>query len=150
MILYRVSNHADLTGMGGELAEGRWHTRCPGKRIVYLSDHPALCLLEMLAQIDREADLPDTFQLLSVEVPNQLLETLDEDDLPAAWQTNHTVMQEIGDKWLLERRSLGLLIPSVLAPIARNCLLNPLAPEAAALRIESLGLFPIDQRLLHR
>jgi len=46
MELWRISNYADLSGAGGLQAAGRWHTR--GKRIVYLADHPASALLEML------------------------------------------------------------------------------------------------------
>lgn len=150
MILYRISNHADLTGRGGELAQGRWHTQRVGKRIVYLSDHPALCLLEMLVHLEREADLPDTFQLLSVEVPDHLLETLDQNRLPADWQRNPRITQRIGDEWLEARRSVAILVPSVLLPNARNCLLNPLMPEVANFDLRLLGSFPLDQRLRRR
>jgi len=146
MILYRISNHADLTGKGGELAEGRWHTLRPGKRIVYLSDHPALCLLEMLVQVDRESEMPDSFQLLSAEVPDQLLQKLDPSSLPDAWWQKRTLTQQLGDEFLEERQSPALLIPSALVPIAWNCLLNPLHPEAAALKIQTLGRFLLDPR----
>ena len=50
MELWRISNYADLSGAGdGLLAAGRWHTR--GRRIVYLADHPASALLEMLVHM---------------------------------------------------------------------------------------------------
>ena len=150
MILYRISNHADLTGKGGELAEGRWHTQRVGKRIVYLSDHPALCLLEMLVHLEREADLPDTFQLLSVEVPDHLLEALDQGLLPEDWWKNPKITQRIGDQWLEARQSVGMLLPSVLIPKARNCLLNPLMAEAAKLELQLAGHFPLDPRFLHQ
>lgn len=52
MELWRISNYADLSGEGGLRAAGRWHTR--GKRIVYLTDHPASALLELLAHMDRD------------------------------------------------------------------------------------------------
>lgn len=148
MIFYRISNHADLTGKGGELAEGRWHTQRVGKRIVYLSDHPALCLLEMLVHIEREVDLPDTFQLLSVKVPDRLVESLDENRLPAAWQQKLRITQRIGDEWLAARRSIALLVPSAIVPNAHNCLLNPLSRQIAEVELTSLGRFPLDRRLL--
>jgi RES domain-containing protein len=72
LILYRVSNHADLTGKAAEIVDGRWHRRQLGRRIVYLSDHPALCLLEILVHISETDWLPDSHQLLSVEVPQHL------------------------------------------------------------------------------
>jgi RES domain-containing protein len=148
LTLYRISNHADLSGKGGELAHGRWHTKQRDKRIVYLSDHPALCLLEMLVQVDREIDLPDSFQLLSVEVPDKLLKEIARRELDVSWRENYRPTQKIGDAWLESRQSLGLLVPSALVPVGNNCVLNPRHPEAAALNLKILGRFPIDPRLL--
>lgn len=65
MELWRISNYADLSGAGGLQAAGRWHTR--GKRIVYLADHPASALLEMLVHMDREL-IPATYRLLRIVV----------------------------------------------------------------------------------
>ena len=45
MRLWRISDFADLAGEGGLLVSGRWHSR--GRRIVYLSDHPATALIEI-------------------------------------------------------------------------------------------------------
>jgi RES domain-containing protein len=150
LILYRVSNHADLTGKGGELADGRWHTRQQGRRIVYLSDHPALSLLEIIVHVQLEDEMPDTYQLLSVEVPNRLLESIASDSLPTDWQTNIAATQQIGNNWWAASQSGGLLIPSAIVPLATNCLLNPLLPEIANLKVNIVGRFPFDKRLLRR
>ena len=148
MILYRVSNHADLSGLGGELADGRWHTRREGRRIIYLSDHPALCLLEMLVHLDREEEMPDTCQLLRVEIPDDSLQKLDEKLLPRNWPLNTGLKQQLGDDWLTASKYAGLLVPSVIVPLAMNCILNPLHPDAGNLRAEVIGRFPFDTRLL--
>jgi RES domain-containing protein len=150
LILYRVSNHTDLAGKGGELADGRWHTRQQGRRIVYLSDHPALCLLETLVHVKRADELPDTYQLLSVEIPDDLIESIKQAQLRDDWQTNIVATQQIGNIWLLEAKSAGLLVPSVIVPIARNCLLNPLVPAAAKAKLKVVGRFPFDARLLRQ
>lgn len=147
MILYRVSNFADLTGKGGELADGRWHTRQHGRRIVYLSDHPALCLLEMIVHVSREEEMPDTYQLLSVDLSDDLVEQVKPGLLSDGWQSDPTVTQRIGNSWLLEGKSAGLLVPSVIVPVAHNCLINPLLPAVASLRPEVVGRFPFDTRL---
>ena len=62
MELWRISNYADLSGVGGcrRPVDG---TR--GKRIVYLADHPASALLEMLVHIDRDL-IPATYRLLRI------------------------------------------------------------------------------------
>ena len=150
MILYRISNYADLTGKGGELADGRWHTRQQGRRIVYLSDHPALCLLEAIVHVDREEEMPDTYQLLSVEVGDDLIDELDLTQLPQDWQLNPSVTQDIGNTWLSVSEKAGVLVPSVIVPVALNCLLNPLNPAVAALKPKVIGRFPFDPRLLPR
>jgi RES domain-containing protein len=147
LILYRISNYTDLTGRGGELADGRWHTRQQGRRIVYLSDHPALCVLEALVHIERD-EMPDTYQLLSVEVPDTLIETLDLRQLPKDWQNDTSVTQRRGNEWLAAATKAGLLVPSVIVPLARNCILNPLVSESASLNIDVVGRFPFDARLL--
>jgi RES domain-containing protein len=149
LILYRVSNHPDLTGEGGELADGRWHTRQMGRRIVYLSDHPALCLLEMLVHVGMEEEMPDSYQLLSVELPDGLMESLDPGLLPQDWQTNLNATQQIGNHWL-DMQKAALLVPSVIVPVAKNCLLNPLAPGIAGLKPKILGRFPFDRRLVRQ
>jgi RES domain-containing protein len=150
LILYRVSNFADLTGKGGELADGRWHTRQQGRRVVYLSDHPALCLLEAIVHVSREEELPDTYQLLSVDLSDGLIEPVGQNLLPEDWQFDPTLTQRIGNAWLLEGRSAGLLVPSVIVPVAHNCLFNPLVTAVADLRPEVVGRFPFDARLLPR
>lgn len=147
MILYRISNHADLSGMGGELADGRWHTRKPGRRIAYLSDHPALCLLEALVHLKKMTELPDNYQLLSVEVPDELLEKLGPSQLPHHWQSAMQVTQGIGNDWLSSGKA-GLLVPSAVVPAAQNCLLNPGSSSVASLKTRVIGRFPIDPRLL--
>lgn len=150
MILYRVSNHADLSGLGGELADGRWHTRQEGRRIVYLSDHTALCLLELLVQLGRDEEMPDSYQLLRVEIPGSSFQKLDQQLLPPDWQVSVGITQQIGNDWLAAAKHAGLLVPSVVVPMGMNCILNPLHPAAKNLKPEVIGRFPFDTRLLHR
>jgi RES domain-containing protein len=148
LILYRISNHPDLTGLGGELADGRWHTREKGRRIVYTSDHPALCILEVLVHVDHVDDMPDHYQLLRMDVPDQHI--ADVGRLPKDWTTNLSFTRAEGNRWLTSGISGGLLVPSALAPFSRNCLLNPKVPAIAAIKPEVVGRFPFDQRLLGR
>src|ERR1700692_2672014 len=66
MEIWRISNYADLSGIGGVRAAGRWHSQ--GRRIVYLADHPSSALLEMLVHMDRDL-IPPTYQLLRIDIP---------------------------------------------------------------------------------
>jgi RES domain-containing protein len=80
MLLWRISNYADLSGEGGRRSDGRWHEQ--GRSVVYLAEHPALALLEVLVHLEIDPDdLPSSYQLLTVEVPDGLkIEALRPDD----------------------------------------------------------------------
>lgn len=80
MELWRISNYADLSGIGGLRAAGRWHSR--GRRIVYLADHPSSAMLEMLVHMDRD-DIPRTYQLLRASVPEDIVVETVAAELPA-------------------------------------------------------------------
>src|SRR4051794_21236308 len=109
MELWRISNYADLSGTGGVRAGGRWHTR--GRRIVYLADHPANALLEMLVHMDRDL-LPVTYRLLRVTVPETIaIEAVGTDTLAADWQNQPAATRDMGDQWLDRSSSALLQVP---------------------------------------
>jgi len=148
MRLWRISNHASLTGEGGLYALGRWHTR--GRRVVYLADHPASALLEVMVHLEIDAeDLPTHYQLLGVDVPDGVpVAALTEDELQNGWRTQIAVTRARGDEWLRTGPTALLRVPSVIVPEAANYLLNPAHPEAARISISSALRTPFDQRLM--
>ncbi len=142
MILWRISVFANLDGLGGLKYSARWHSA--GRPIVYAADHPAGALCEMLVHVDSD-DLPDTFQLLKVVVPAAV--DAREPVLPGNWLEDPAVTRAIGDTWLIQSTALLLRVPSAIVPDAWNFLINPLHPQATALRIESARHVPLDRRL---
>lgn len=146
MELWRISNYADLSGGGGLLAAGRWHTR--GKRIVYLADHPASALLEMLVHMDRDL-LPSTFRLLHVTVSAAVdIQKVEVGQLSPDWRTRPDLTRQIGDQWLDQSLTALLQVPSVIVPLGRNFLLNPAHSDAAKIAIADVVDAPFDPRLL--
>lgn len=149
MVLWRISNYAILDGAGGMKTPGRWHTR--GHRVVYLASSPSSALLEILVHLEVSVgDLPRSYRLLEIEVPDDILiENLEKfADLPEDWAYNQTLTQKLGDFWL-ERNSAALLeVPSALAPHTSNFLVNPAHPDAAKIIIASAKSYRIDERLL--
>lgn len=146
MEVWRISNYVDLSGSGGVRAGGRWHSR--GKRIVYLADHPASAVLEMLVHMDRDL-LPATYRLLRVIVPETLSrEMVSAEGLSADWREHPAVTRDIGDQWLDRSQSALLQVPSVIVPRARNFLLNPAHPDAARFAVAEVIDAPFDPRLL--
>jgi RES domain-containing protein len=146
MELWRISNYADLSGAGGIRAAGRWHSR--GRRIVYLADHPASALLEMLVHLDRDL-LPTTYRLLRIVVAETIvIEPVGADTFLSDWRNRPAVTREIGDLWLDRSSSALLQVPSVIVPNSQNFLLNPGHPDAANVAVAEVIDAPFDPRLL--
>jgi len=147
--LWRISNYGGLEGLGGEKTDGRWHTAARGKRIVYLSEHPALALIEVLANLKVNPKLfPDTYQLMKVRVADGVrTESLAPAILSNEWRENIEETQLAGDKWLAASRSALLAVPSAPSPESLNYLFNPLHPDANGITVERLQRLEYDKRL---
>ena len=150
MRLWRISNHADLSGEGGRVVGGRWHSR--GRPVVYLAEHPALALVENIVHLEIDPDdLPDTYQLIEVDLPDDVeTEELDADKLTktnANWRTNLAFTRGLGDAWLSAGRTALIRMPSVVLPSSINLLVNPAHADARQARIVSTTRPPYDRRL---
>lgn len=151
MILWRISNYADLSGGGGLLHSGRWHHR--GRVVVYLAQSAAAALLEALVHVEAShpGDLPRDYQLLEVEVPDDIGVTDAVLPMGRVWPPglalDLSTTRRIGDQWLAEGSSLLLRVPSAVVGRTFNVLLNPAHPQAARCRIVSAVRYPFDERL---
>ncbi|RZT35532.1 RES domain-containing protein [Cupriavidus agavae] len=147
MTLWRISNYADLKGIGGLRAGGRWHY--PGQPVVYLAEHPALAFLEILVhhEVSRIEELPRDYQLLTVEIEDAVA-VASISDLPDDWKQNAGWSKNAGTEWLSVRSGLLLKVPSVLVPYASNYLFNPLHPDAAKAKVGEARRVEHDPRIL--
>jgi RES domain-containing protein len=128
--------YADLTGEGARLVGGRWNR--PGRLMLYTAATPELAVLEVRVHLDLPPELiPDDYVLMSVDLEGLTLEEVRHSpDDPAAF----------GERWLLERRTSVLRVPSFILPESKNLLINPLHPDGAG-RIHSIRNFTFDPRL---
>jgi RES domain-containing protein len=151
MLLWRISNHADLTGLGGERLKGRWHTASAGKRIVYLSEHPAVALIENLANLRGDPRFfKRHFQLLKISLPDtHKTKELTPAQLSNIDQKDLATTQAIGDLWLASKSSGLLRVPSIPSPESWNYLLNPLHPDASKLKLDWARPIAYDKRFFH-
>ena len=149
MILWRLTRrpYADLSGRGGELADGRWHTR--GRPIVYCAASPALAVLEVRVHLDLPLDLlPDDYVLMQIEAPDGLeVRTIRPSALPTGWRSREDLCRRIGDAWLEEGSTALLSVPSAIVEIESNILLDPRHPDAADVAVAGLTPFGWDERL---
>lgn len=151
MNLWRISDYVGLEGLGAEHRSGRWHTLARGKRIVYLAEHPAVALLENLANLRGDPTLfPDSFRLMKVIADREIRATdLLPDQLVSTDRQNILETQAMGDQWLASQDSALLRVPSIPSPESWNYLLNPLHPDASSVRIEWDRRVAYDMRLFH-
>jgi RES domain-containing protein len=105
-------------------------------------------MLEILAHANI-GRVPETHQYVIAEVPEGVsVETLEGNALPQGWDSeNSASAREVGDQWLLEARSAVLIIPSVIAKLDRNAIVNPLHPDAKRLIVSEPQKVIWDKRL---
>jgi len=120
--IWRISNFGDLSGVGGLKADGRWHDR--GRHAVYAADHPASALLEVMVHLEIDfEDLPTTYQLLGIDVPDDVaVETVSLTDIERMsqdWADDPRVTRGLLRPWFDEARTAMVSVPSVIVPFAK-------------------------------
>ena len=150
MILWRISDHADLSGVGGLRASGRWHRK--GKPVVYLAENVAAAMLEVLVSLEyKPQNIPANYTLLEVAIEDDTaIQTLDMANLPQNWVENRSYTQQTGDRWLADNSALVLKVPSAIIPRTHNFIFNPGHPDASRIRIASETRHPFDPRLFRK
>jgi len=144
MVLWRISRHHDLRGIGGLKAAGRWHYA--GHPIVYLAETPASALLDVCVHTSAN-DVPPEFTLLKIEGPDFDVPLLSVDNLPDDWRTRLEVTRDLGTSWLDKNESALLCVPSAIVPETMNYLFNPAHRKAAEFHIVEAIAYPFDRRL---
>jgi RES domain-containing protein len=144
MVLWRISRHRDLSGIGGLRAAGRWHYA--GYPIVYLAETPASALLEVCVHTSAN-DLPPEFTLLKIDGPDVKVPSAATKELPEDRRTRLEVTRDLGTAWLKKDESVLLRVPSALVPETVNFLFNPSHTQAKKFRITDIFSYPFDPRL---
>ena len=120
MKIWRISNYADLSGIGGKYAEGRWNHL--GTEITYCSDHPSTCLLELLVRFDTDLT-PENYQLLEIDVPDDV--TIVKPDLKKNWRNDLQYTRDQWNTFCKTNDASVMCVPSTIMPQAFHFLLNP-------------------------
>jgi RES domain-containing protein len=107
---------------GSKLFPGRWNT--PASPMIYTSEHFSTAMLEKLVR--GSGSLPPNQHFVSITIPNGVsYEVLSEAHLPGWDDPAPVASKRFGEAWRQARRSLLLIVPSVVARMERNILLNP-------------------------
>jgi RES domain-containing protein len=135
-----------FSGDGARTYGGRWNL--PGTPMVYAAQTRALAALESLAHFGGAERRMD-FVTFEIEIPDKLTQRLEAADLPRDWRSEEpgVYTQALGSEWQRGRRSVALVVPSVLVPQEFCVLLNPEHPDTGKVLITYPEPFSFDARL---
>ena len=106
---------------GARRTSGRWHEA--GDAVIYAAEHYSTALLEKLAHWN--GILPPNQHFIEITIPAETsYEVVTADILPDWFTTSGTAARRFGHQWYEENRSAILLVPSVVARVERNVVIN--------------------------
>jgi len=136
-----------FSGEGARRFGGRWNN--PGTPIVYAASGISLALLELLAHLEDAGILP-FYVLFRADIKDNLIETLDEANLPKEWRASPApaTVKALGDLWFKQSRSAVLSVPSAITPSERNYLVNPAHPDFRKIKVMGPIDYEFDPRII--
>ena len=151
MKLYRIasSRHPIWDGTGPAMMGGRWNK--PGQPVIYAAMTYAGAMLEVLVHTNT-GKIPPSHRCIIADVPEDVgVLRYTVDDLPEGWDSQESsVAQEIGDEWIRTGKVAILIVPSVVARIEFNALVNPAHSDAARIVLSKPMEVQWDSRLFPR
>ena len=106
---------------GARRTSGRWHEA--GDAVIYAAERYSAALLEKLAHWN--GTLPPNQHFIEITIPAETsYEVVTADILPDWFSTSGTAARRFGHQWYEENRSAILLVPSVVARVERNVVIN--------------------------
>ena len=116
---------------GAALVAGRWHER--GEHVVYTAEHYSTAMLEKL--VHWNGVLPRNQHAIEVVLPAGLsYEVVTAESLPGWDAPFGDVARAFGSEWYDELRSAVLIVPSFVARVERNVIVNARHPEFGRIR----------------
>jgi len=118
-----------FSGRGAARSKGRWHKR--GQEVIYCSKYYSTALLETVAHW--HLDIPLRQHYIEIEIPAGIsYETVTAHSFPK-WLDDQKA-SAFGSKWCQEQRSVILIVPSYVARIDENVVINCSHPDFPKLR----------------
>jgi len=111
---------------GARTVSGRWHER--GDRVIYASEHYSTAMLEMLARWNGPP--PRNQHFVRIDIPQgTTYEVIEPENLPDWHIAGSPAAREAGHGWYARGESIILLVPSVVARMDRNVIINADHPD---------------------
>jgi len=135
-----------FSGLGALRFGGRWNS--PGVPMVYASSSLALAAIELFVHLEPNLQPDDLVSIAATLPAGEPARRLELDDLPPGWWTDDfEPLRAIGDKWIQEKGSLALAVPSAALRAELNVLVNPMHPAVAEIKVGEPQAFRFDARM---
>ena len=132
---------------GSALYPGRWNTA--DTPVIYAGEQYSTAMLEKL--VSGNGRVPPNQHYIEITVPAGLTYEVVTKDSLSGWDTpDPTVSRIFGAKWVRERRSTILIVPSYVARIERNIIINPAHDAATSIKYSLAQPVWWDQRLFEK
>jgi RES domain-containing protein len=135
-----------LSGEGAKLNGGRWNEI--GTSVIYASEHRSLAALEVLVHLNG-TNPTSRYKLLAYELDEAWIHSLPESELPVDWRQEPPSPSTVarGARWIRDKASLALAVPSAVMPEEKNIVLNPEHPDFHKIKVGTPADFVFDPRL---
>jgi RES domain-containing protein len=135
-----------FSGEGAREYGGRWNE--VGVPVIYTSEHRSLAALEVLVHLNG-TNPSSRYKLLSYHLDEGLIYHLPEADIPSDWrQEPHPFSTaQRGTRWVRERQSVALAVPSAVMPEEKNIVLNIRHPDIRKVKLGKPCDYVFDPRL---
>lgn len=147
---YRLTKtkHPDgLSVVGAAAVGGRFNSI--GTKVLYLGESTAIAMLEV--RVHSPDRMPPDRLLHTIELPDNSVRTPEELGLtlPSDWGVipAPTSAALFGDTWVKSGASLALRVPSAIAPLSYNYIVNAEHPDYAKLVVVATQRITLDARL---
>jgi len=125
MTAYRIGDpegtYPIWSGEGAKQNSGRWHV--VGANVIYSCEYYSTAMLEKI--VHYSGGLPENQHYIEITIPAGIsYEVVTSDTLPGWYEKSQEVSRAYGSKWYNETRSTLLVVPSVVARVERNIVIN--------------------------
>jgi len=145
---FRIADarHTIFDGTGASLTGARWNS--PGRRVIYAADSFAAAMLELLVHT-RIGKVPQSHKWIEITIPETVSVEIADSEAVLDWAAEDSeAARAFGDAWFDSRRSLILVVPSVVTSgLSRNVLINQEHPQFRELRVSEERNVVWDVRL---
>jgi len=106
---------------GSRISPGRWNT--PDAPVIHASEHYSTAMLEVL--VNGSGELPPNQHFVEISIDAGVSYEMFSADHHPDWAGSISLTRSWGERWVKEGRAALLFVPSVVARMERNILINP-------------------------